>query len=154
MEGFIIKNAAIWVPSFLAVSAFVIAIIVAIRYKIPAMNGRIDKVELTSHIQEVTAVDMANTVKKHEIYENGSPLYQHVTGCTKFQGTFCGKVEEVKIEIVGIKTQLQGISDDRVQAAKDLTKTMTRVETMIQQDRTKELSDLAAMIVKQVKSEI
>jgi len=148
----IIKTASIWVPMFLITGAFVIAIIVTVRYKIPALAGRVDKVEMIAHTQQVTAIDMANTVKKHEIYSaDGSARYQHAGDCIRFQGTYCKKIDEVKVEVGGIKDQLKEMADARVQESKDLVITMERVKGMIRKDRTEELKMLAEMIVKQTR---
>jgi len=133
----------------LAAGAFVLAVAVTIKYKIPALAKRMSKVEKQSHKQEVTAVDIASTVKKHEIYSrDGTARYQHVDDCRRFQATYCKKIDEMKIEVGNINTQLKGMDKARIRAEKDLVATMTRVEGMIQKDRTQELQTLAEMIVK------
>jgi len=67
-----------WTPVVLATGAFVVAITVAVKYKIPALAKRITKMEKQSHKQQVTSTDIANTVKKHEIYSrDGAARYQH-----------------------------------------------------------------------------
>lgn len=137
-----------WAPLLLAAGGLLIAIIIVVRYKVPALTERVKAIELTAHIQEVTKQDLSEMVKKTELYESdGSYRYQHVGDCKMFQGIFCGKIDEVKTEIGIIKKHLHEMDKSREKAREDLVKTMTRVETMIQTDRTQELKKLANMIV-------
>lgn len=141
-----------WIPIILAAGVFLAAIFIAVRYKIPALAKRMDRVELVSHKQQVTVVDMADTVKKHELYnKNGTARYQHANDCSKIQGTYCKKIDEVKAEIGDIKTQLKDMAKTRMQEVKDLAQTMTRVQGMIEKDRADELQLLANMVISKIK---
>lgn len=151
MTEMIIKTASIWVPLFLVIGAFTIAVIVTVKYKIPALAGRVAKVEMVAHVQEVKATDMVDTIKKKEMYdEDGSARYQHVSACKRFQEIYCKKTDEIKSEVTGIKESLNKMGTVIQEERITIATTMARVEGMIEKDRSEELKLLANMIVKKV----
>lgn len=137
-----------WVPSLAAGALLFLAVVFVVRFKLPWVISRVEKLEELSHEQEVTDTDLADVVKKKEIYdEDGQPHYQHVSGCKAVQSQFCSKIDGVKLDVAGVKEQLKEMDAAREEAKGDLIKVMTRVETMIEKDRTQELQSLADMIV-------
>ena len=151
MTELIIKTVSIWMPVLLVVGAFTVAVIVAVKYKIPALAGRVAKIEMVAHVQEVDAVTMADTVKKKEIYdEDGRARYQHVSDCKRLQEIYCKKTDEIKSEVTGIKESLNKMGTVIQEERITIATTMARVEGMIEKDRSEELKLLANMIVKKV----
>lgn len=140
-----------WMPLIVASAAFLIAGVVAIKYKLPAMAGRIDKIEIIAHAQEVTGREMANTVKKIELYgSNGEYKYQHVGDCRKFQAAYYKKIDEVKTDVRGLKLDIKEMINDRIKIDMNLAATMQRVEDMIETNRSNELKAFADLIVKKM----
>ena len=155
-----------WLPSIIAAGGLVLAMVWVVRYKLPWMLERIEKLEKKSHTQEVTGVDLVDVVRKKELYgEDGVPLYQHRSNCADMQEIcqqyifvhqgrlkqrICAKVEEVKQDVAGIKTTLKDMDKAREDAKEKLVKVIQRVEDMVSLDRTQELKTLADMIVKKI----
>ena len=145
----ILKLAAIWGPIALGAAGFTVAVYVAIRYKMPSLLKRVTKIENIAHVQEVTKLDLADTVKKHEIYgKNGAPLYQHAADCKtismNLQQSVCKKVDEMKKGVADLAGSVSSMD-------KTIAVLSTRVESMMDKDRTKELESFANILIKKLK---
>ncbi len=143
-----------WWPLFVVGITLAIAAIIAVKYKIPMMQSRINKLEDVSHKQEVSGVDMADVVKKKELYDSGQPLYRHAASCKDMQAVcqtrICAKVDEVKLEVSGMKEVVKDMGATVQESGKQMAVVMTRVEDMMTMDRTKEMESFANIIIKQI----
>ena len=144
-----------WWPFIGAAAALIIATIIAVKYKIPLIQGRLGKLEKVSHKQDVKRMDLMDTVKKNELYKDGQPIYQLASACKDSQRIcqtrVCAKVDEVKTQVTELRTSLKEVSVADQESREKIAVIMTRVEDFMLLDRTKELKTFAKIIVNEIK---
>lgn len=160
-------------PIIIAVCAFVIVLAITIKYKIPSLEKRVEKLETISHTQEVTKLDMTATLKKSELYgPDGIPIYQGRGGCEQMQDTcrrtICMKMDEVNhllnSKMEHMESKLKKMDDARESTRREISNVMkdfhdqqmeiVKIATNVKQLLSEHSVAQTAAIVKQVVKEL
>ena len=154
---------------FLIAGAGVVAIIIAVKWKIPMLSKaierltkRVEKLEKVSHQQDINKTDLIDYVKKTELYRpNGEARFmaQHACAlnqenCQKIIGKDIRSLERKVCEVGDQLTAYQKKQDEQktelVAVQKDMIAVATQLRDVIALDRKEELKELATMIVDKI----
>jgi len=154
--------------------ALVTSVIIVWRYKIPDIEKRLAKVELTSHSQEVTRLDLTDRVSKHEIYrKDGSYIYQQSEGCKKMQDTcqtkICMKIdgvtkimnkrmvsiedkmEEMDLSRESTRSEFKEVLEKLHKQQVEMVRVATQVKTLLANGQAQQTAIIVREVLKEIK---
>lgn len=130
MEQFILENIKHYWPLLLMIGGFTLAVIVAVRYKLPELTQRIERAE-----KRLNGVEKAET---------GFVLEAECKGeRTSCRSELCKKIDDVKRETSSIRSDLSSLDRKLIEVGKD-------IEHLVQAEQQKDVDKMVAALVQKL----